>query len=249
MAPGLPPLKIEMVEGRSSSGSSRDRSTASGRSHGADLKRQSPGRNVTSIPWAFSTAAILRPGDRRDCPLDRAFCLPRVGRMPWSERVDVSSVGFAALKCGYARAAIAGGSIAHQPVAAKVAGSRTAEQKSVSERRKQGGSVTLAGSVICTGGGSCLSRKSKKNLTHHYSPGPPAPAILPVEKTVESPSAAQMAEPLEPRPLHSMPLTVTAADPATAMEVEQPDLRRLPRCHFCGCPCCEDPSILDFGGS
>ena len=92
-------------------------------------------------------------------------------------------------------------------------------------------------------------KKNEENLTHHYSPGPPAPAILPVEKTVESPSAPQMAEPLEPRPLHSMPLTVTVEDPATAMEVEQPDLYRLPRCHFCGCPCCEDPSALDVGGS
>jgi len=70
-----------------------------------------------------------------------------------------------------------------------------------------------------------------ENLTHQYSPGPSVSAILPAKKS-------ENASPCITKDAVSLPTIV-----------DLPALPGLPRCHFCGCPCCEDPALLDFGGS
>jgi len=96
-----------------------------------------------------------------------------------------------------------------------------------------------------------LSALNPENLTHQYSPGPQAPAILPTKNSEETPSTPQVEEPLEPepRPMQRTTLILAAARLAMTTDMDRPDLRRLPLCNFCGCQCCEDPTILDLGGS
>jgi len=99
-----------------------------------------------------------------------------------------------------------------------------------------------------------ISAEKTENLTHPYSSAPPAPAILPTMNAAATPAATQTTEqPLEPEPEHRamqrVTLTLTAARQAMATDMDRPALRQLPRCHFCGCPCCEDLTILDLGGS
>jgi len=89
------------------------------------------------------------------------------------------------------------------------------------------------------------------NLTHQYSPAPQTPAIFPANPAA-MPAATQTKEqPLEPehRAMQRVTVTLIAARQAMATDMDRPALRRLPRCHFCGCPCCEDPTIFDLGGS
>ena len=106
----------------------------------------------------------------------------------------------------------------------------------------------ISGSVVVT---VVVPTGKTENLTHQYSSPPQAPAILP-SNPAATPAAAQTTEePLEPehRAMQRVTVTLTAARQAMATDTDRPALRRLPRCHFCGCPCCEDPSILDLGGS
>jgi len=97
-----------------------------------------------------------------------------------------------------------------------------------------------------------LPSEKTENLTHQYSPVPQVPVILPATNTAATPAAPQTTEqPLEPehRVMQRTTMTLTAARQAMAMDMDRPVLRRFPRCHFCGCPCCEDPTLLDVGGS
>lgn len=98
-----------------------------------------------------------------------------------------------------------------------------------------------------------ISAEKTENLTHPYSSAPQAPAILPATNAAAMPAATQTKEQpseSEHRALKRVTLTVTAALQGMATDImDRPALRRLPRCHFCGCPCCEDPTIFDLGGS
>ncbi len=92
------------------------------------------------------------------------------------------------------------------------------------------------------------SLKNSENLTHQGSVEPQPPSIILTQKAAETPFAPRMEKSLEPRSIQRTSLTGTTARLAVGTE-DRPNLRRLPRCHFCGCPCCEDPTIFDLGGS
>jgi len=92
------------------------------------------------------------------------------------------------------------------------------------------------------------SFEKTENLTDQGSVGPGSPSIILAGKAAESCPAPPRENSME-SPLMQRLLLIEIAAHLVEIQDEPPFSSESPRCHFCGCPCCEDPITLDVGGS